>query len=198
MGARGGAADEHKPDVAVLDLGLPDLDGAEVITGLRGWSRAPIIVLSGRTATADKVAALAAGADDYVTKPFDVAELLARIRVAVRHATVTAPDPGERAVDAGDFTVDLAAKKVARDGRDVRLTPTEWAVLEILVRDEDLLVTGAQLLNEVWGPEHAEDTHYLRVYVAQLRRKLEPNPSHPRHLITEPGVGYRFTREPER
>ncbi len=185
------AADGH-PDVVVLDLGLPDMDGVEVIEGLRGWTTVPIIVLSARTGAADTVSALDAGADDYVTKPFGMAELLARLRAAVRRAAVSAVD-GERVVDAGEFTVDLAAKKVVRvDGTEVHLTPTEWGVLELLVRHRGKLVGQRELLKAVWGPNYGTETNYLRVYLAQLRRKLEVEPSRPRHLITEAGMGYRF------
>ncbi|PSL58243.1 two-component system KDP operon response regulator KdpE [Saccharothrix carnea] len=184
------AAAEGKPDVVVLDLGLPDVDGTEVIAGLRGWTTVPIIVLSARVDSADKVQALDAGADDYVTKPFGMDELLARLRAAVRRSAVV---EGEDAVvETASFTVDLAAKKVRRDGVEVHLTPTEWGLLEILARNRGRLVAQKQLLQEVWGPAYAKETHYLRVYLAQLRRKLEPEPSHPRHLVTEPGMGYRF------
>ncbi len=185
------AADGH-PDVVVLDLGLPDMDGTEVIAGLRGWTSVPIIVLSARVGGAETVRALDAGADDYVTKPFGMAELLARLRAAVRRAAVSTVD-GEATVDVGDFAVDLAAKKVVRaDGKEVHLTPTEWGVLELLVRHRGKLVGQRELLKAVWGPSYATETNYLRVYIAQLRRKLEREPSHPRHLITEPGMGYRF------
>ncbi|MFE2753342.1 response regulator [Actinosynnema sp. NPDC059335] len=184
------AAAEGKPDVVVLDLGLPDVDGAEVIAGLRGWTTVPIIVLSARVDSADKVQALDAGADDYVTKPFGMDELLARLRAAVRRSAVV---EGEDAVvETSSFTVDLAAKKVRRDGVEVHLTPTEWGLLEVLARNRGRLVGQKQLLQEVWGPAYAKETHYLRVYLAQLRRKLEPEPSRPRHLVTEPGMGYRF------
>jgi two-component system KDP operon response regulator KdpE len=179
------------PEVVVLDLGLPDIDGADVIEGLRGWTNVPIIVLSARTDSGDKVAALDAGADDYVTKPFGMDELLARLRAAVRRAS-TAPTGEEAVVETQAFTVDLAAKKVIRDGAEVHLTPTEWGVLELLVRNRGKLVGQKQLLQEVWGPSYASETHYLRVYLAQLRRKLEPQPSRPRHLLTEAGMGYRF------
>ncbi len=183
-------AAEGKPDVVVLDLGLPDVDGTEVIAGLRGWTTVPIIVLSARVDSTDKVEALDAGADDYVTKPFGMDELLARLRAAVRRAAVV---EGEDAVvETASFTVDLAAKKVLRDGAEVHLTPTEWGLLEILARNRGRLVAQKQLLQEVWGPQYAKETHYLRVYLAQLRRKLEPEPAHPRHLVTEPGMGYRF------
>ncbi|HEV8556493.1 MAG TPA: response regulator [Actinophytocola sp.] len=186
------AAADTKPDVIVLDLGLPDIDGAEVIDGIRGWSTVPIIVLSARVGSTDKVAALDAGADDYVTKPFGMDELLARLRAAVRRATTTTGGEEEQVVDTAAFTVDLAAKKVRRDGTDVHLTPTEWGLLELLVRNRGRLVSQKQLLAEVWGPNYQTETHYLRVYFAQLRRKLEPDPAHPRHVITEPGLGYRF------
>ncbi|WP_326600384.1 response regulator [Streptomyces sp. NBC_01803] len=186
------AADRH-PDVVILDLGLPDMDGVQVIRGIRGWTRVPIIVLSARHTSDEKVEALDAGADDYVTKPFGMDELLARLRAAVRRA-----EPGsgseEAVVETEGFTVDLAAKKVNRAGRDVRLTPTEWHLLEVLIRNTGRLVTQRQLLQEVWGPSYRTETNYLRVYMAQLRRKLETEPSAPRHLITEPGMGYRFER----
>jgi two-component system, OmpR family, KDP operon response regulator KdpE len=184
------AADGH-PEVVVLDLGLPDLDGTEVIAGLRGWTQVPIIVLSARADSHDKVEALDAGADDYVTKPFGMAELLARLRAAVRRASVGQVD-GEPVVVTEAFTVDLVAKRVVRDGAEVHLTPTEWAILEQLVRNTGKLVGQRQLLQEVWGPSYGKESNYLRVYLAQLRRKLEPDPAHPRHLITEAGMGYRF------
>jgi two-component system KDP operon response regulator KdpE len=185
------AAADARPDVVVLDLGLPDLDGTEVIAGLRGWTPVPIIVLSARVESTDKVRALDAGADDYVTKPFGMAELLARLRASVRRAAVATVD-GEPVVDAGDFRVDLAAKKVVRAGAEVHLTPTEWGILELLVRHRGKLVGQRDLLRAVWGPGYGTETHYLRVYLAQLRRKLEAEPSRPTHLITEPGMGYRF------
>jgi two-component system, OmpR family, KDP operon response regulator KdpE len=192
-GASGLAAvSRDRPDVLILDLGLPDMDGTDVIHGVRGWTSTPIIVLSVWGQEHQKVAALDAGADDYVTKPFGMDELLARLRAAVRRA---APAPDEPVVKTPDFTVDLAAKRVSRDsdgGGDVRLTPTEWQLLEILVRNRGRLVTQRQLLQEVWGPAYESESNYLRVYVAQLRRKLEPEPSHPRYLLTEPGMGYRF------
>lgn len=177
------------PDLVILDLGLPDLDGLEVVAGLRGWTEVPIIVLSARDSQSAKVTALDAGADDFVTKPFGMDELLARIRAALRRATPDRPAP---VVTTDAFTVDLAARRVLRDGVPIRLTPTEWHVLEVLVRHPGKLVTQQQLLREVWGPLYADQTHYLRVYLAQLRRKLEREPSHPRHLVTEPGIGYRF------
>ncbi|GAA3058577.1 response regulator [Kitasatospora albolonga] len=184
------AAAKH-PDVVLLDLGLPDMEGVEVIRGLRGWTRVPIIVLSARHASDEKVEALDAGADDYVTKPFGMDELLARMRAAVRRAEPVAGEDDAVVVTEG-FTVDLAAKKVNRDGADIRLTPTEWHLLEVLVRNAGRLVSQTQLLQEVWGPAYRTETNYLRVYLAQLRRKLETDPSHPRHFITEPGMGYRF------
>ncbi|GAA4887168.1 response regulator [Saccharopolyspora cebuensis] len=187
------AAAEGRPDVVVLDLGLPDLDGTEVIAGLRGWSTVPILVLSARTDSPDKVRALDAGADDYVTKPFGMDELLARLRAAVRRAA-TGAVPEEPVVETATFSVDLAAKKVRRGGAEVHLTPTEWGMLEVLARNRGRLVGQRELLREVWGPRHAGETHYLRVYIAQLRRKLEADPARPKHLLTEPGMGYRFER----
>ncbi|MEU6200921.1 response regulator [Streptomyces sp. NPDC047061] len=188
------AASRH-PDVIVLDLGLPDLDGVEVIRGLRGWTRVPILVLSARHSSDEKVEALDAGADDYVTKPFGMDELLARLRAAVRRAEpVAGGGEDDVLVETEGFTVDLAAKKVNRAGRDVRLTPTEWHLLEVLVRNTGRLVSQKQLLQEVWGPSYGTETNYLRVYMAQLRRKLEADPSHPKHFITEPGMGYRFEK----
>jgi len=189
-GASGlGAMARARPDVLILDLGLPDMDGVDVIKGIRGWTSTPIIVLSAAGQESTKVAALDAGADDYVTKPFGMDELLARLRAAVRRAS---PGPDEPVVATEDFTVDLAAKRVARDGTDVRLTPTEWGLLEVLVRNRGRLVTQRQLLQEVWGEQYQTEGNYLRVYVAHLRRKLEPDPSRPRYLLTEPGMGYRF------
>ena len=182
-------ASRQPPDLVVLDLGLPDMDGVDVIHGLRGWCAAPIIVLSAREAQADKVAALDAGADDYVTKPFGMDELLARMRAAIRRGTLTDTSP---VVGTDAFSVDLAAKRVTTPAGEVRLTPTEWHLLEVLVRNPDKLVGHKQLLHEVWGPEYESETNYLRVYMAQLRRKLEPDPARPRHLLTEPGMGYRF------
>ena len=176
-------------DIVVLDLGLPDMDGVDVIRRIRGWSRVPIIVLSARHASEDKVEALDAGADDYVTKPFGLDELLARLRAATRRAEPRDESP---TVATADFVVDLAAKRVVRSGQEVRLTPTEWNILEILVRNPGRLVTQKQLLTQVWGQAYAKETQYLRVYVAQLRRKLEEDPSAPRHLHTEAGMGYRF------
>jgi two-component system KDP operon response regulator KdpE len=211
-------AAKHPPDLVILDLGLPDLDGVEVIHGLRGWTEAPIIVLSGRADSTDKVEALDAGADDYVTKPFGMDELLARMRAVTRRAT---PDNETPQVRLGDLVVDLAAKRVMRqprsgaeaggDGRaaragqaasgaetgDIRLTPTEWHLLEVLLRNPGKLMTQQQLLSEVWGPGYAEATGNLRLYMAQLRRKLEPDSARPHWLVTEPGMGYRYQPDPD-
>jgi two-component system KDP operon response regulator KdpE len=181
---------EAQPEIVILDIGLPDLDGLEVLAAIRRQSTVPVIMLSARADSADKVDALDAGADDYVTKPFGMDELLARLRAAIRRAD-TAPDAGPLVVTAS-FTVDLAAKKVIRDGEVVHLTPTEWGMLEMLVRRRGRLVTQAELLREVWGPGYSTESNYLRVYLAQLRRKLEPEPGRPRHLITDQRMGYRF------
>ncbi|MGE5666799.1 MAG: response regulator [Betaproteobacteria bacterium] len=192
-------AAKWRPDLVVLDLGLPDVDGVDVIHGLRAWTKVPIVVLSGRTGSQDKVEALDAGADDYVTKPFGIDELLARIRAVTRRA------PTDQDVAAtvrlGDYLVDLANKTVTEPARgrpeaDVHLTPTEWQLLEILLRNPGKLITHRQLLTEVWGDSYVHETHYLRQYMAQLRRKLELDPTHPRHLITELGLGYRFLPTP--
>jgi two-component system KDP operon response regulator KdpE len=178
------------PDALIVDLGLPDMDGADVIRGVRGWSQVPIIVLSARDQEAQKVDALDAGADDYVSKPFGMNELLARLRAAIRRAR---PGDDEPVIDTGDFLVDLAGKQVRlAAGTEVRLTPTEWQLLEVLARNRGRLVTRRQLLQDVWGPAYETETHYLRVFMAQLRRKLEPDPTRPRHLLTEPGMGYRL------
>jgi two-component system KDP operon response regulator KdpE len=183
-------AARHHPDVVLLDLGLPGIDGLEVIDGLRGWTHVPIVVLSARGAERDKVAALDAGADDYVAKPFGMDELLARLRAAVRRATPAGEEP---IVATEDFTVDLSAKRVLdASGEPVRLTPTEWHLLEVLVRNPGKLVTQRQLLRDVWGPAYGDESNYLRVHMAHLRRKLEPDRSRPRYLITEAGMGYRF------
>jgi two-component system, OmpR family, KDP operon response regulator KdpE len=188
------AARKH-PEVVILDLGLPGIDGVEVIRGLRGWTSVPIIVLSVREAEQDKVAALDAGADDYVTKPFGMDELLARLRAALRR---TAPGEEEAVVATSDFSVDLVAKRVTTADGEVRLTPTEWHIVEVLVRNAGKLVTQRQLLQEVWGPQYETETNYLRVYLAQIRAKLEPDPARPRYFITEARMGYRFeTRRPE-
>ncbi|MEU4563385.1 response regulator [Actinoplanes sp. NPDC023936] len=179
-------AAHHHPDLVVLDLGLPDMEGTEVIGGLRGWTTVPIIVLSGRADSTDKVAALDAGADDYVTKPFGVDELLARIRAVTRRAQPVDASPTVRI---GSYVVDLSERSVTPD---VRLTPTEWQLLEHLVRHPGKLITQRDLLHEVWGPQYQTETNYLRQYMARLRRKLETDPARPQHLITEPGMGYRF------
>ncbi|MFG1838908.1 response regulator [Micromonospora sp. NPDC049175] len=185
------AAASHPPDLVVLDLGLPDIDGVEVIRGLRGWTSVPIIVLSGRAGSADKVAALDAGADDYVTKPFGVEELLARIRAVTRR--LGGPSEAVPALRIGQHTVDLADHRVRHDdGSEVKLTPIQWSVLEKLLRHPGKLVSQRQLLQDVWGPEYLNETNYLRQYLAQLRRKLEDDPARPRHLVTEPGMGYRY------
>ena len=196
-------AARHPPDLVILDLGLPDLDGVEVIHGLRGWTDAPIIVLSGRADSTDKVEALDAGADDYVTKPFGMDELLARMRAVSRRMSADGDAPQVRL---GDLVVDLAAKRVMRrrdgadhsdDGNgDVRLTPTEWHLLEVLLRNPGKLLSQQQLLAEVWGPGYADAAGNLRLYMAQLRRKLEPDPARPRWLLTEPGMGYRYQPDP--
>jgi two-component system KDP operon response regulator KdpE len=183
-------ASRTRPDLLVVDLGLPDMDGATVVEGLRGWSTAPIIVLSARHSEAAKVNALDAGADDYVTKPFGMDEFLARIRAALRRTTPTADAP---VVSTDAFTLDLAARRVTTPAGEVRLTPTEWHLLEALARHPGRLLTHQQLLQDVWGPQYVTATNYLRVHIANLRRKLEPDPARPRYLTTEPGLGYRFT-----
>jgi two-component system KDP operon response regulator KdpE len=191
------AAAEREPDIIVLDLGLPDLEGVDVIVALRGLTRAPIVVVSGRAGGNDKIAALDAGADDYVTKPFELDELLARLRAVARRA---APRTEPLTVPLGDYLVDLDARRITRgadhDGpaaaAEVRLTPTEWHLLDRLLRNPEKLLTYRDLLPAVGGPAPTERSHYLRQYIGRLRRKLEPNPARPRHLITEPGMGYRF------
>ncbi|MFI6816692.1 response regulator [Nonomuraea sp. NPDC050328] len=180
-------AAEFHPDLVLLDLGLPDLDGVDVIHGLRGWTSVPIVVLSGRAGNQDKIEALDAGADDYVTKPFDIEELFARIRAVTRRVGLHEAELAS--VQIGDHLVDLSNKTVSGD---VRLTPTEWGILELLLRNPGKLVSQRQLLTEVWGRNHVKETHYLRQYMAQLRKKLERDPAHPVHLITESGMGYRF------
>ena len=184
------AAREH-PDIILLDLGMPHLDGMQVIHALRGWTQAPIIVVSGRTGSADKVDALDAGADDFVTKPFQVDELLARLRALARRVTPAA-EAGESVVRFGDVTVDLTAKLVTRDGARVHLTPTEWRMLEHLSRHPGALVTRMELLREIWGSDQVADSGYLRLYMSQLRKKLEREPGAPAHLLTESGMGYRL------
>jgi two-component system KDP operon response regulator KdpE len=190
-GATGLAVASHmSPDLVIVDLGLPDMDGVTVVEGLRGWLAAPIIVLSARHIEHAKINALDAGADDYVTKPFGMGELLARVRAALRRGSRA---EGQPVIATEAFTIDLAAKRVTTPGGEVRLTPTEWHLLEVLVRNAGRLVTHKQLLYEVWGPRYETEVNYLRVHMANLRRKLEPDPSRPRHLITDPGLGYRFT-----
>ncbi len=180
----------HHPDVVLLDLGLPGIDGIDVVRGLRGWSSVPIIILSVRDAEADKVAALDAGADDYVSKPFGMDELVARLRAAIRR---TVPAADEQAVVRTDhFAIDLVAKRVTVGDAEVRLTPIEWQLVEVLVRNAGRLVTQRQLLQAVWGPAYEHETNYLRVHMAHVRQKLEPEPSRPRYFVTEPGMGYRF------
>jgi two-component system KDP operon response regulator KdpE len=187
-------AAQHRPDVVILDLGLPGMDGIDVVRGLRGWTSVPIIILSARGAESDKVAALDAGADDYVAKPFGMDELLARLRAATRRGAPA--DDGAAVMLTDDFRIDLAAKRVlTAGGTPVRLTPIEWHLLEILVRHGGRLVAPRQLLDAVWGPGHDDHGNYLRVHMTHLRHKLEPNPSQPRYFITEPGMGYRFVRE---
>ncbi|MEX0159940.1 MULTISPECIES: response regulator [unclassified Microbacterium] len=183
------AAAQTHPDIIMLDLGMPRLDGIEVIQALRGWTTVPIIVVSGRTGSADKVEALDAGADDFVTKPFQVDELLARLRALSRRSV---PAGGESTVGFGDVVVDLATKTVTRAGTRVHLTPTEWRMLEHLARHPGALVTRQDLLKEIWGSEQVSDSGYLRLYMSQLRKKLEAEPSAPTHLLTESGMGYRL------
>jgi len=178
---------EDRPDVVVLDLGLPDLSGVDVLRQLRSWSTTPVVVLSARAESTEKVQALDLGADDYVTKPFGMEELLARVRAAARRAGSDVP-----VLEAGDLVVDLPARRVTKAGEVIRLTPTEWGILELLVRSPGRLVSQQDLLHEVWGPSYGKETNYLRVYVGGLRKKLEDDPASPRHLITEPGMGYRF------
>ena len=178
------------PDVVILDLGLPDIGGVEVVKRLREWTEVPVIILSARTDEADKIAALDAGADDYLTKPFGVGELLARLRVAMRRAVRTSD--GDQVFAVGSIRVDLAARRVERDGSAVHLTPIEYRLFALLVKHAGKVLTQRHLLKEVWGPSHVEDAHYLRIYMAQLRRKLESDATRPRYLITEPGVGYRL------
>ena len=183
----------HKPDLAIVDLGLPDFDGVEVIRRIRTWSPMPIIVLSARTQERAKIEALDAGADDYVTKPFAIGELLARLRVALRHAV--RPPSGNPVLDFGGVTVDLEARRATRDGREIRLTPIEFRLLAALAKHLGMIVTQHELLTQVWGPTHRDDTHYLRIYMKQLRDKLEVDPVRSRHLLTETGIGYRLVVE---
>ena len=185
----------RQPDIILLDLGLPDRDGLDVIRGVRQSSAVPIVILSARGQEADKIAALDLGADDYVAKPFAIGELLARIRAAVRRSAVFAANNPERAVRFGPVEVDLENRVVRMDSEEVHLTPNEYKLLQVLLRHPGKVLTHRQLLNEVWGPNHTEQAHYLRVYIAQLRRKLEREPARPRYLFTEPGVGYRLITE---
>jgi two-component system, OmpR family, KDP operon response regulator KdpE len=185
-------ASRTRPDLNIIDLGLPDIDGVEVVQGLRGWTSTPIIVLSARQQETVKVNALDAGADDYVTKPFGMDELLARIRAALRRTTPGADAP---VISTDAFTIDLASKRLTTSSGDIRLTPTEWHLLETLARHPGKLLTHQQLLHEVWGPQYSTETNYLRVHIANLRRKLEPDPTRPHYLITDPGLGYRFISE---
>jgi two-component system KDP operon response regulator KdpE len=182
-------AASHHPDIVIVDLGLPGMNGLEVISGIRGWSSVPIVVLSGRDAESMKVKALDLGADDYLTKPFGMDELFARIRAATRRAVIPEGDP---VVTTPDFTIDFAAKRVLRDGELVRLTPRQWRIVEVLVRNRGRLVTYAELLHDVWGPGYGTETNYLRVFMTHIRQRLEPEPAKPRYFITEPGMGYRF------
>jgi two-component system KDP operon response regulator KdpE len=182
------AAESH-PDLILLDLGLPGIDGIEVVAALRAWSTVPIVVLTARGEETAKVAALDAGADDYVTKPFGMDELIARVRAALRRA---APAVEQAILVTADFSVDLAAKRILTSDGDIKLTPTQWRLVEVLVRNHGRLVTHRQLLEEVWGPTYTDQIHYLRVFMAQIRRKLGPDPSRPRYFITEPGMGLRF------
>lgn len=184
------AASRHHPDLVVLDLGLPDMEGTDVIRGLRGWTTIPIIVLSGRAGSGDKVDALDAGADDYITKPFGVEELLARIRAVTRRIQPAGETPPVATI--GRHSIDLAARSITGGTSDVRLSPTEWQLLEHLLRHPGKLLSHRALLHDVWGPQYSTETNYLRQYMARLRRKLETDPAHPRHLLTEPGMGYRF------
>ncbi|HAP76635.1 MAG TPA: DNA-binding response regulator [Acidimicrobiaceae bacterium] len=183
----------HRPDLVLLDLGLPGIDGIDVVAGLRGWTTVPIIVLSVRDAEHDKVRALDAGADDYITKPFGMAEVLARLRAALRRHQ---PEPEQAVVETPDFTLDLAERRAMRGDNVVHLTPTEWAIISTLVRHPGHLVTQRQLLQSVWGPQYERETNYLRVHLAAVRKKLEPVAGQPRYFLTEPGIGYRFVPDP--
>ena len=186
-------AEARTPDLVILDLGLPGIDGIDVVRALRQWTTTPIIILSVRGDEADKIAALDVGADDFVTKPFAMNELLARIRAALRRSSVGGEEP---VVTTPDFTIDLRTKRAQRDAETVHLTPKEWSIVELLVRNPGTLVSQRRILTEVWGPGHERETNYLRVYFATLRRKLEPEPSRPRYFVTEPGLGYRFEADP--
>ena len=182
-------AGSHKPDMAIVDLGLPDVDGADVIRQIRAWSPMPIVVLSARSHERSKIAALDAGADDYVTKPFGVGELLARVRAALRHVVRRG---GDRTLELGDVCIDLERRRASRDGAEIHLTPIEFRLLACLAQHAGMVVSQRQMLTQVWGPTHGADTHYLRIYMKQLRDKLEPDPVRPRYLVTETGVGYRL------
>jgi two-component system KDP operon response regulator KdpE len=185
----------HKPDLVIVDLGLPDLDGAEVVKQIRAWSALPILILSARSAEAEKVVALDAGADDYVTKPFGVGELTARIRVALRHAVHGSKQDVAGVLSFGNIEVDLERRLVRADGKDVHLTPIEFRLLGCLAKHAGMVLTHRHLLREVWGPSYVDQAHYLRIYMKQLRHKLEPDPARPRYLLTETGVGYRLAGE---
>ncbi len=184
----------HHPDLVLLDIGLPGIDGIEVVEGLRGWTKVPIIMLSVRDSEADKVRALDAGADDYVTKPFGMNEVLARLRAALRRHH---PEPEQPVVRTASFELDLARKTASRDGTAVHLTPTEWSIVEVLARHPGRLITQRQLLQDVWGPQYEHETNYLRVHLAAIRKKLEFEPGRPRYFVTEPGIGYRFEPDTE-
>ena len=187
-------AARHHPDAVILDLGLPGMDGLDVVRGLRGWTSVPMVVLSGRGSEAAKVEALDLGADDYLTKPFGMDELFARLRAAMRRAVI--PEGGA-VIETPDFTLDFARKEAIREGEVVRLTPTQWHMVEVLIRHAGRLITYELLLREVWGPNYGKETNYLRVFMSQIRQKLEPEPSKPRYFITEPGMGFRFDPPPE-
>ena len=188
-------ATQAPPDLVILDLGLPDMDGQEVIKRLREWSAAPIIVLSARDEDQQKITALDNGANDYLTKPFSTGELLARVRVALRHANRAGDDPGKTLFEFGDLKVDLSARRVFVADSEVHLTPIEYKILVTLVRNAGKVLTHRQLLKEVWGPDQVQETHYLRVFMANLRRKLEPDSARPRYLLTEQGIGYRLASD---
>lgn len=185
------AAGEHRPELVVLDLGLPDGDGVEFVESFRAWSRAPVLVLSARSTEQDKIGVLDAGADDYLTKPFSVGELLARVRALLRRAT-TGGESGAARLEFGDLIVDFSRRQVLRQGAPVRLTPIEYRLLTVMVASAGKVLTHRQLLREVWGPAYSESSHYLRIYVGHLRHKLEADPAQPQHFLTETGVGYRF------
>jgi two-component system, OmpR family, KDP operon response regulator KdpE len=185
-------AASRQPDLVILDLGLPDIDGIEVVKQLREWSAVPVIVVSARGKEQDKIVALDAGADDYLTKPFSVGELMARVRVSLRHASAVRADTGDPVFTVGELRVDLLHRRVTVGEREVHLTPNEFKLLTALVKHAGMVLTHRQLLKEVWGPGSGNETHYLRVYMNQLRQKLEPDPARPKYLLTEPGIGYRL------